>query len=900
MTLAIGTQLGSLEITALLGKGGMGEVYRARDFKLKREVAIKILPEEFSRDNERVNRFQREAEVLASLNHPNIAAIYDLQEANGTRFLVLELVQGETLFERIARGPIPIKEALDIAHHICEALEAAHEKGVVHRDLKPANIKITTEGKVKVLDFGLAKAVETQTSPINASHSPTMMSGTLAGVILGTAAYMSPEQARGQAVNSQSDIWSFGVVLYEMLTGKPAFTGETITDVIGRIVTLDPDWSVLPETTPPAIKRLLRNCFHRNRAARLHHIGDAKIEIDGALSDPSTAAATTAAPAAPDGPVAARRRPLLWIAANAALLLIAAAIVMPFVTGYFRLASRDIGVVRFSVPQPEKGRFSEAPNAPYVSISPDGRHLAFIAESGGTSRIWVRTLDTLEARPLMTTEGVAHYPTFWSPDSRFIGFFAQGKLKKIEIAGGPAQSICDAPAMGSPAGTWNRDGIIVFSGGDSFEEAGPLKRVPAGGGTPEAVTSLDQSRQERGHEWPYFLPDGDHFFFLANSGPNSEQNGIFVGSLSSKKVQLVSHINSRMVYDPAGYLLFVRDRSLMALPFDAKKLQATGDPFPIAEQVRSRASGQASLTVSANGVLAYRTGADDVGADKLTWLDRSGKELDTAGPAGNYRNVKLSPDEKRIAVQRSDSRDEFEDIWVIDVARGVPTRLTFGQPNRFPVWSPNGDQIAFSRGSQDPAIYIKPSSGAGTEDLLLKSAGPVVAWSADGKFILYLAGRGSLTVLPLFGDRKPFEYLPRTTFQRTDAQLSADGRWVAYRSDESGKDEVYIQSFPVPSAKSRISTGGGAAPRWRRDGKEIFYLDPDQKLMSVPIRAAARTLEISTPVPLFEMRVAVDSRSPHQYDVTGDGQRFLVSSPVTQSAATPITVVVNWTAGLKK
>jgi eukaryotic-like serine/threonine-protein kinase len=893
MSLATGSTLGSYEVLSSLGAGGMGEVYRARDTRLKREVAIKILPDTFSREPDRIARFQREAEVLASLNHPHIAAIYDLEESNGTRFLVLELVEGETLADRIRRGPVQVDEAMRIARQIAEALEAAHTKSVVHRDLKPANVKITPDGTAKVLDFGLAKVFDSEPSASDFSKSPTLMSGTLPGVILGTAAYMSPEQARGQGADVQSDIWAFGCVLYELLTGKQAFTGDTLTDVLGGIVRVDPDWAELPSSTPPLLRLLLRQCLQKSRNVRLHHIGDAKIQIDAALTESSVSARDS---------VTTRQLPWFWIAACAVLLLVLIGMTAYFAK-YFRPISNDGLTVRLSVPPPEKASFNSAGgvNAPYVSISPDGKHLAFIALSDNVRRLWIRPLDSLESRPLPGTEDVAAYPPFWSPDSRYLAFGHEGKLKKIDVAGGRPQTICDAPNY--EGGTWNRAGVILFD--QVAQGEGPIKRVSAAGGTAEPVTVLDKARQEQSHAWPYFLPDGDHFLFLART-PASENSAIFVGSLSSKETKFVIKVHSRMAYDHSGFLLFVRDGSMMAQPFDVRASKVTGDPFPIAEQVRyNPLPAQASLAVSDNGVLTYRTG-DDAGNVKLVWMDRSGKKLGDAAPAGTYKNPELSPDDSRVVVQQRDPKTTADDIWIIDTIRGVSSRLTSNpEMDVFPVWSPDGTKILFQRGTQVDLrgtqggdIYVIPSNGASAEELILKGSARLYDWSGDGRLLIYGSNGLDILSLAIFGDRKPALFV-KSEFLKTNARLSPDGRWMAYQSNDAGRADVYVQSFPNASDKWKVSPTGGTTPRWRGDSKELYYAAPDRKLMSVSIRSSPTKLELSSPVPLFDLAPQSGFPLRQGYDVTRDGQRFLVTSPL-ESSDTPITVVVNWAAGIKK
>jgi len=882
LSVTIGTKLGSYEITALLGKGGMGEVYRARDTKLKREVAIKILPEEFSSDADRVIRFQREAEVLASLNHSNIAAIYDLQEAASSRFFVLELVEGETLAGRIARGAIPIDETLSIAKGICGALEAAHEKRIIHRDLKPANIKITHQGRVKVLDFGLAKLFATDDSPSSPSDSPTLLSIS-AGVILGTASYMSPEQARGQTVDAQSDIWAFGCLIYEMLTGRQAFAGETTTDILSGIVRIDPDWTLLPADTPQLLRLLLRQCLQKNRAARLHHIGDARIQLEAAAIDTASAAAATAVV---EGK---KRRPLQWIASIAVLVAMAAGLVR-----YLQEVPTDRRALRFSIPWPEKALPYLSPIEPFPSISHDGRTAAFIATSDGIQHVWLRSFDSLDAKPLAGTEGAGYFP-FFSPDDRFIGFFAQGKLKKIGVAGGPARVISDA--RGGFAGAWNRDGVIIFS----IIPEGGLYRISADGGNVEPLTTPDASRHETSHISPEFLPDGDHFLFLSRTA-STDTYAIMARSLRSKEIRFVLNANSFARYD-SGHLLYVRDGILTAQRFDASKLRITSDAVTVAEQIPGLL-GAYSFSVSGNGTLIYRT-RSVAGNRRLQWFDRSGKSLGSVGPAGAYRNPELSPDGKRIAVEVTDPQTQNDDIWIIDVATGVPNRWTF-EPgfDMYPIWSATGEQIVFgtSRNGAEN-IYLKGTSG-GAEELIFKGAAIPRDWSRDNRFLVYGVGPSSqLMVLPLIGDRKPFPYLPYSTGYG-QARISPDGKWLAFYSSESGRSEVYVQNFPVPSEKYQISTNGGISPRWRRDGKEIFYLAPDRKLVAVPLRTTDQGVEVSAASVLFGLVDTGPDTNAYggrqQYDVTADGRRFLVNVAADEKAATGMTVVSNWLATIKR
>ncbi len=886
----MGTVLGQYEITALLGKGGMGEVYRARDSKLKREVAVKILPDEFSRDPERVARFQREAEVLASLNHPNIAAIYDLAEADRSRFLVLELVDGETLADRLKRGPLPAEEALTVAKEISEGLEAAHEKSIIHRDLKPANIKITPDGKVKLLDFGLARVFDARPENSDFSNLPTMMNArTGAGVILGTAAYMSPEQARGKTVDRKTDIWAFACVLYEMLTGKQAFSGETVTDILGAIVRAEPDWTLLPATTPSIVRSLLRRCLQKEPNRRLHDIADVRIELEEAFAEPTSAVLPVAGQSW-------KRERAVWLVVTGLLFLFGAV----FAVLYLRRSPADVLVKRFVV--------SAEPNTSFASpgggglganggtLSPDGRRLAFVArDASGKTLLWLRPIDSLAAQPQAGTED-ASFP-FWSPDSRSLAFFAQGKLKRIDLTGGPLATVCDAPS--GRGGTWNRDGTIVAT----VSNPGALVRVSATGGTPIPVTTLDASRQERSHRWPYFLPDGRHFLYLAQTA-RDEDVAVFVGSLDSQTSTRLLKYNSNVIYANPGYLLLVRDGALVAQPFNADKLQFTGEPFRVAEQVSweplagGTAFGLAAFSASENGLLSYRT-TGSVGVGQLTWFDRNGKEIGSVSSPGIYHDPMLSPDGKRLAVSKQESLEGSDDIWIFDLTTGKSTRFTFDAAiDRFATWSPDGRRIVFAsnRDGGVYSLYEKDSSGAGSEELLLKSDRPKTpyTWSVDGRYIFYRDR--SVWALPLFGDRKPFEVF--SSDNSRGVELSPDGRWLAAAiRNETGRYDLEVYTFPSLGGRWQISTGSW--PRWRRDGKELFYAGSNG-LTAVDIKAGA-TLDAGTPHRLFGAEIGGSggfSSERNTYDVTGDGQRFLVN--VRSPGQSTITVVENWAGGLKK
>ncbi len=891
MAVTIGTELGSHSVTALLGRGGMGEVYRAKDSKLKREVAIKILPEEFARDHDRLSRFQREAEMLASLNHPNIAAIYDIQEARGSLFLVLELVEGDTLANRIARGPIPLEEALPIAKQICEALEAAHEKGVVHRDLKPANIKVSSNGGVKVLDFGLAKAMSgANASPAGRSHqamdnapsnaalsnSPTMasMAATNAGVILGTAAYMSPEQARGLGADPRSDVFSFGCVLYEMLTGKQAFPGDTISDILASVLKSEPDLQHLPANLHPQLRSLLRRSLEKSLKRRWQAIGDVRLEIDEVIANPSPVKEEAEAK-----PAASKRERLVW-----AFGMLVAVSAIAFLS-YRDFNRAEPAEVRLQIVTPP----TDDPIS--LAVSPDGQRIAFVAGDTGKSQLWVRPLNSAAAQPLRGTEG-ASYP-FWSPDSRSLGFFADGKLKRVDIDGGAPQVLANANS--GRGGAWNRDGVILFAP----TGASDLFRIGAAGGEALAVTHLEPG--QTAHKFPEFLPDGHHFIYVVQGNPSSA----ILGSLDGSPSKRLGNAEAAARITPSGWMLNLRQGTLFTQRFDFAKLELAGNPFSVADQVASDGGVLAAAFSAASNTVAYRTGAAG-GSRQLTWVDRTGKVLSTVGDPDHASptDVELAPDGKRVVVLRT--VDGNTDIWLLDMARGVPTRLTFDpSSDQRPSWTPDGARIAFNssrKGSFN--LYQKAANGAGSDELLLESdqnKSPA-DWSPDGRFLLFRSldpktGQ-DLWALPTFGDKKPFVFL-KTPFNERDGQFSPDGRWVTYQSDESGRSEIYAQPFPGPGGKFQISAGGGAQPRWNRNGKEVFYVSLDSKMMAAPVKASAdgQSLESGAPVELFPVRVAggpLPGPPRQQYAVSPDGQRFLITMPAGETEASPINLILNW------
>jgi serine/threonine protein kinase len=868
----------------------MGEVYRALDTALKREVAIKVLPPQFARDPARLARFEREAQLLASLNHPNIAAIYGLHHVEGVRFLAMELVEGQTLGERLAAAPFEVSEALRLAAQIADALAAAHDKTVVHRDLKPANIKITPEGKVKVLDFGLAKALH-EAEPLSGSaNSPTVTMGeneTRAGTIMGTASYMSPEQAQGKPTDKRSDVWSFGVVLYEMLTRRRAFEGATMSHVIVHVLEDDPDWDALPARVPSGVRDLLGRCLQKDPAERLRDIGDVKLQLlDMAkrAASPKSGRMEVATPSPQQSPAGKQR----WLWPTVAALAVLAALALGFV--YMRpQKAPDAAAVRFEITQPQNTTFSNA-----LSISPDGKRLAFIASSAGAPRLWVRTLETLESRPLDGTEGATGLP-FWSPDSRTIAFSSGGKLKRIEATGGPPQTLCDVPAPDVVlGGFWTRDNKIVFGTVGS----GLLQVAPAGG-TPSPVTKPAAAADI----FPSLLPDGRSFVYIH---AQSQAGGdTYLGSLDAKPEEQLARklmAGSFAFYaassDPGkSFLLFTRAGTLMAQSFDAGRKELSGEPVPVAEQVQT-------FSASATGVLVYQTGATAQGS-QLTWFDRSGKTLGTAGDTGVYNELAMSPDGAKVAFARADTQTRNMDVWIFEFARGVSTRFTFDKAtDRAPVWFPDGSHVVFGSYRGGPAwLYQKASNGAGDDELLFKppdTGGTPTDWSRDGRYVLYNppAQPTDIWMLALgnSGDHKAVP-LVKTPANERGARFSPDGRWFAYTSNESGVDEVYVRQFdpasPESGGKWMVSKGGGGSVRWRKDGKELFYINVGE-VMAVDV-STSPVFQAGIPKALFKMQ----STSVF-WDVAPDGQRFLLPIPVGANSPAPYKVVLNWTSTLKR
>lgn len=888
----VGRTLSHYSIVALLGAGGMGEVYRATDTRLGREVALKFLTDAFARDPERMMRFQREARVLASLNHPNIASIYGFEDADGVRALVMELVEGPTLAERIARGPIPPEEALPIARQVAEALEYAHERGIVHRDLKPANIKITPEGTAKVLDFGLAKALAPDEAVGDMSNSPTLTAAmTRAGIILGTAAYMSPEQAKARPVDRRADIWAFGCVLYEMLSGRKPFDGETVSDVLAAVLRTEPDWSALPAATPPAIGRLMRRCLIKDSKQRLRDIGEARIAIEESLTGASLSAMAPGA-AMDSGRAAAGkirsplRRALPWALGAVALGFAALAAWFAFQPKPPQLA------VRFTVPPPENVIFRYGGE---MALSPNGRYLAFVAAPGPDKPwvLWVRALDSLAAVPIQGTDNVSS--PFWSPDSQQLGFYTKDNLEKVALNGGAPQTLCEG-VSDSEGADWNRDGVILFTSQNN------LYRVPDTGGPPTLVLAPNSARHEQIIRSPQFFPDGRHFLYQVST-ENVGQYSLLAGSLDSKALKYIGPANSNALYAPPGYLVYMEGSTLMARPFNARALRFTAPAVPVAEGVGRSGGGYGFFSLSSNGVLSYASGAS---IDRqMVWFNRQGVRLDSPSQPDLFWSPMLSPDGSRLAVTVGELSKR--DIWVYDTKRGTSSRLTFSPSDDMdPGWSGDGKSILFSSdrtGQFD--IYQKDANGLGNTVPVFQSKDHLKLFddaSRDGRYVLYQSqtssGSSDLWALPLFGERKPFAFV-QTGFLNFSARFSPNGRFVAYFSNESGTWQVYVQTFPQPAGKWQISVANGVDPMWSGDGKELFYLTLDDKLMAVPVNTDSAAFQPGIPKELFQTRLTQLNISRNVYTVSPDGQRFLMLTPVGAGQPEPLTVVVNWPELLK-
>jgi serine/threonine protein kinase len=905
MAVAPGTRIGAYEVVSILGAGGMGEVYRARDTKLSRDVALKILPAAFTTDPDRLTRFKREAVVLASLNHPNIAAVYGFEDSGETLALVMELVEGDDLSTLIQRGTFSVADTIQIARQLAEALEAAHESGIIHRDLKPGNIKVRTDGTVKVLDFGLAKAMSPDTVPgtENAQNSPTLTArATQLGMIIGTAAYMAPEQAKGRPVDKRADIWAFGVVLYEMLTGRRAFDGEDVSTTLAAVLMKDPEWTALPKDTPPGLSALIHRCLERDPKARLRDIGEARVllsspeklrsgSITEAISNDGSVRATT---------IPVTRTALPWLVA-------AAGIVIAAVGGYYVASSTQSRNspprrVQFTIEAP----VSSVTSALSTALSPDGLSLAYAAPTEqGSSRqavLWIRALSDTKPRMLAGTEGVT--APFWSPDSRRLGFSASGKLKWIDVAGSTPQPLCD---IGNQflGGTWNADGTILFAHGNSSSTV-TLFRVSDRGGTPELVLRGNPTAKQTSLQFPHFLPDGKHFLYLAWSSEAADRS-IWLGSLDGDAPrQLIKEpsnaVFARIPESPGGAILFVREGALIAQPFDSGRRTMTGDPVQIVPSVYFiRANGRASFSASTTGGLAYRQGGVDDQLSDLVWVDRAGTVLGVAAEPGPYNQIRMSPDEKRVAISVPNASAIFN-IWTLDFGNRILTQTTFEEGANDPVWGPGGESIGFEAMPKGKRDLFKQELGKRGATLLYESPEDpkwLDDWSRDGRYLLYHLPRpGKLFALELVPNATPM-LLAESTANFDGAHFSPDGKWVAYMSSETGDYEVWVAAFPAFDRRRRISARGGGSPFWRGDSRELYYLTAEGKLMAVAASAVpgpngTTNLEFGAPVELFQSPQTLPFLPTDQYSVTKDGQRFLFLRPMKDPRVTvPITIRLN-------
>jgi len=886
MTLSPGARLGPYEIVAVLGAGGMGEVYRARDTRLERTVAIKVLRGPLAADPQRRQRFEREARAIASLSDPHICHLNDVGQQDGLDYLVMEHLEGETLAARLAKGPLPMAVALRHAVEIAGALASAHRQGVVHRDLKPGNIMLTRAG-AKILDFGLAKWL----SPVvfgsgpegGAEDASALPTGTRPlsqdGAILGTLPYMAPEQLAGKEVDGRADLFAFGAVLYEMLTGKRAFEGTSSAGIVAAVMTSDPPTpTTLRPDTPAGLERIVRACLAKDPEDRWQNAGDLTRELRF-LADGG----------APEGSIAPPRTRLQRFAVPlAAVALLVCAGMLPMVLSHLREASPVVEPVRFSLAPPDGFEMGDS-----LAISPDGRHVAFIARSQkGERSLWLRSLDSLAARSLAGTEE-AEWP-FWSPDNRFLGFAARGELAAIDVSSGAVRTLASVPSN-ILGGTWSPEGVLLIG------TQGPLLRVPATGGLASAATTLDASAGETEHLFPQFLPDGRRFLYQALIGPR-EIRANYVGSLDSTVSRRLTDGRSPVRFALPGYLLLRGEAGLMAQSFDPETLELEGEPWLVATRADAPflAPRRLPLSTSSTGALVYASASRST---RLTWTDRQGRKRESIGPPADYHNVSLSPDDLRVAVEIRDDRTGLPDIWFLDALRGTPSRFTLESRDYDPIWSPDGRSIVFAsnrEGSEN--IYVRPADASAPDRPLVRSgvAKHPNDWSRDGRFVVYdyhsAARAQDLWIVPADGSGEP-RPLVEGPADESQAQFSPDGRWLAYQSHESGRPQVVVQSFPGPGGKWLISPDGGYAPRWRSDGKELFYIAPDRKLMAVAIKAGV-TFEASAPTALFQTDIE-RTGGPLRYDVAADGQRFLLRTP-DESHRPSITVVLNWPAALRK
>ncbi len=899
MGLAAGTKLGPYEIQSALGAGGMGEVYRARDTRLERTVAIKILPEHLASNSELRARFEREARAVSSLNHAHICHLYDIGSQDGTAYLVMEYLEGETLADRLLKGAVPLKQALEFAIHITEALATAHRGGILHRDLKPGNVMLTPVG-AKLMDFGLAKAapvlgISAEVAGGMTPSTPTLTIADLSspsngltqrGMLVGTFQYMAPEVLQGKEADTRSDIFSLGCVLYEMVSGRRAFDGKSQLSVLTGILEKDPDpVSRVQKTSPPALDHVVKTCLEKNPEERFQNANDVKVQLKWIAADGPPAGIT---------PSPQRNSRLGWVVAGAAILMLV------LVAAYFTSATRSSPVVRSFIESPPGTSYvTLSPSSGPPALSPDGTRLAFTArDDKGSTMLYLRPLSSLTAQPLEGTED-SSYP-FWSPDGREIGFFAKGKLKKIEASGGPPQSLWDA-AIGR-GGAWSKAGVIVFAAGTSE----PLLRIAAAGGAAEPATKLDASNGENSHRWPYFLPDGQHFLFWARSSHGVQEHTVCIGSLGSLHAKPLMKSELMALYAP-DYLLFLRDQTLMAQPFNTRSLETDGAAEPLAEHVAiNPTTDRPIFSASDNGTLVYQAG-NTQGGWHLFWFTRDGKQMGSVAELSPYFDPSLSPDGTRLAAALITGQGTG-DIWIFDLVRGTKTRLTFGPSiQRSPVWTPDGKAIFFgSTRKGGMHIYTRAADGTGPEQALLASDDAFKypeSVSPDQQFLVYMRvatdkrTATDIYALPLSGAGNPFPIVQNTS-SNMQPRIAPDGRWMAYSSNESGRFEVYVTGFPGGGAKWQVSTSGGSFPNWRRDGRELFWLDAADNMMAVDVNTTPNGVRMGTPQALFHAGGVQTQQGP--YTVTADGKKFLINTGDVKEENQPFTLVQNWPAEIKK